>query len=144
MPTASSGWSSCQPEIPRRRSHGCCGATRCWPSWGSTRLRSTIQARIAQTHGLLNDTDSARRAVQLAERLSAAEDILNFAITHRVRARLALSERNPRGSGSLGEQRGGARVRGSTRSRSEPTPRSTSRASSRRSAGEKMLSPRRA
>lgn len=61
-------------------------------------LRSTIRARIAQTHGLLNDLGSARKAVELAERLSAPEDILNFAITHRVRARLALSEQNAEGA----------------------------------------------
>jgi class 3 adenylate cyclase len=65
---------------------------------GQHGLRSTIQARIAQTHALLNDTDSARKAVQLAERLSAPEDILNFAITHRVRARLALGENNAEGA----------------------------------------------
>ena len=76
---------------------------------GQHALRSTTQARIAQTHELLNDTGSARRAVELAERLSATEDVLNFAITHRVRARLALSEREPRASRSLGEQRGGLR-----------------------------------
>jgi hypothetical protein len=65
---------------------------------GQHGLRSTIQARIAQTQGLLNDPDAARRAVQLAEALSAPEDILNFAITHRVRARLALLEDNAEGA----------------------------------------------
>ncbi len=65
---------------------------------GQHAVRSTIQARIAQTHWLLGDPRSARRAAELAERLSALEDILNFAITHRVRARLALSEHNPEGA----------------------------------------------
>jgi len=61
-------------------------------------LRSTTQARIAHTQSLLNDPGAARRAIELAERLSAPEDILNFAITHRVRARLALSEQNDEGA----------------------------------------------
>jgi tetratricopeptide (TPR) repeat protein len=65
---------------------------------GQHGLRSTIQARVAQTHGVLNDLGSARKAVELAERLSAPEDILNFAITHRVRARLALSEGDAEGA----------------------------------------------
>ena len=61
---------------------------------GQHTLRSTTQARIAQAHELLNDLGAARKAVDLAERLSAPEDVLNFAITHRVRARFALSEGN--------------------------------------------------
>ena len=61
---------------------------------GQHGLRSTTQARIAHTQSLLNDAGAARRAVDLAERLSAPEDILNFAITHRVRARLALLDHN--------------------------------------------------
>ena len=40
----------------------------------------------------------ARRAVDLAERLSAPEDVLNFAITHRARARFALSDGNVEGA----------------------------------------------
>jgi len=55
-------------------------------------LRSTTQAIIAQTQASLNNPSAARAAIDLAERLSAPEDLLNFAITHRVRARLALSE----------------------------------------------------
>ena len=61
---------------------------------GQHALRSTTQARIAHTQSLLNNPGAARRAIELAERLSAPEDILNFAITHRVRARLALSDQN--------------------------------------------------
>lgn len=61
-------------------------------------LRSTTQARIAHTQSRLNNPDAARSAVELAERLSAPEDILNFAITHRVRARLALSEQDNEGA----------------------------------------------
>jgi hypothetical protein len=61
---------------------------------GQHALRSTTQARVAQTKGLLGDTAAARTAIELAERLSAPEDVLNFAITHRVRAQLALLEGN--------------------------------------------------
>jgi serine/threonine protein kinase len=61
---------------------------------GQHALRSTTQARVAQTKGLLGDPVAARTAIELAERLSAPEDVLNFAITHRVRAQLALLEGN--------------------------------------------------
>ena len=65
---------------------------------GQHALRSTTQARIAHTESLLDNPGAARPAIELAERLSAPEDILNFAITHRVRARLALSEQNDEGA----------------------------------------------
>ncbi|MBV9001634.1 MAG: protein kinase [Solirubrobacterales bacterium] len=61
---------------------------------GQHALRSTTQALIAQTQASLNDPDAARAAIALSERMSASEDVLNFAITHRVRARLALADRN--------------------------------------------------
>jgi tetratricopeptide (TPR) repeat protein len=61
---------------------------------GQHALRSTTQALIAQTQAALNDADAARTAIALAERMSAPEDVLNFAITHRVRARLALADNN--------------------------------------------------
>jgi tetratricopeptide (TPR) repeat protein len=62
---------------------------------GQHALRSTTRARIAHTHALLDERSAARAALELAERLSAPEEMLNFAITHRVRARLALSEDDP-------------------------------------------------
>jgi len=65
---------------------------------GQHALRSTTQARVAHTQSLLNNVGAARSAIELAERLSAPEDILNFAITHRVRARLALTEKNDEGA----------------------------------------------
>jgi hypothetical protein len=65
---------------------------------GQHALRSTTQALVAHTQSLLNNPGAARSAIELAERLSAPEDMLNFAITHRVRARLALSERNDEGA----------------------------------------------
>jgi serine/threonine protein kinase/tetratricopeptide (TPR) repeat protein len=61
---------------------------------GQHGLRSTTQALVSETQASLNNLSAARAAVELAERLSAPEDRLNFAITHRVRARLALSEEN--------------------------------------------------
>ena len=61
---------------------------------GQHSLRSTTQALVAQTQELLGNSAAARAAVELAERLSAPEDALTFAITHRVRARLALSDEN--------------------------------------------------
>jgi serine/threonine protein kinase/tetratricopeptide (TPR) repeat protein len=61
---------------------------------GQHALRSTTQALIAQTHAALNNPSAARTAIALADGLSASEDTLNFAITHRVRARLALAENN--------------------------------------------------
>jgi tetratricopeptide (TPR) repeat protein len=65
---------------------------------GQHTLRSTTQARVAQAHELLNSLAAARTAIELAERLSAPEDVLNFAITHRARARFALSEDNAEGA----------------------------------------------
>jgi hypothetical protein len=65
---------------------------------GQHSLRSTTQARIARALALLSDLGAARASIVLAERLSAPEDILNFAITHRVRARLALSEHDAEGA----------------------------------------------
>jgi hypothetical protein len=65
---------------------------------GQHALRSTIRARIAHTQSLLDERSAARAAIELAERLSAPEEMLNFAITYRVRARLALSEDNPHGA----------------------------------------------
>jgi serine/threonine protein kinase len=61
---------------------------------GQHALRSTTQAAVAQAQASLNEPSAARAAIELAERLSAPEESLNFAITHRVRASLALSEHN--------------------------------------------------
>jgi len=59
---------------------------------GQHSLQSTTQALIAHTQELLDNDAAARAAIDLAERLSAPEDVLNYAITHRVRARLALAD----------------------------------------------------
>ena len=57
---------------------------------GRDAFRSTNQAKIAELHLLLGDNVAARAAIELSETLSAKEDVLNYAITHRVRAELAL------------------------------------------------------
>jgi tetratricopeptide (TPR) repeat protein len=59
---------------------------------GERLRRSTTQAHIAQAHELLGDRDAAIAAIQVAEQLGAPQDVLNFVITHQVRARLALAD----------------------------------------------------
>jgi DNA-binding SARP family transcriptional activator len=59
---------------------------------GERLRRSTTQAHIAQAHELLGDRDAAIAAIELAEQLGAPQDVLNFVITHQVRARLALAD----------------------------------------------------
>jgi ATP/maltotriose-dependent transcriptional regulator MalT len=58
-------------------------------------FRSTTQALIARFQNLLGRVEPAREALERAEALSAAEDLMNFAITHAVRARLALRDGDP-------------------------------------------------
>lgn len=65
---------------------------------GQHALRSTTQARIAQAHSWLNEPGAARAALELAERLTTSEDRLTFAITDRVRARLALADGDSEGA----------------------------------------------
>ena len=62
---------------------------------GERSLRSTTQAMLARAHQLLDETDAAAAEVELAEQLSAPQDVLNFAITHGVRAHLALADGDP-------------------------------------------------
>jgi tetratricopeptide (TPR) repeat protein len=59
---------------------------------GERPQRATTQALLARVHELLGATAQAREALGLAEQLSAPEDAINFAITHGVRARLALAD----------------------------------------------------
>ncbi len=54
--------------------------------------RSTTQAMLAELHEQLGDRASALAAAELAEKLGAPEDVINYAITHGVRARLALAQ----------------------------------------------------
>jgi tetratricopeptide (TPR) repeat protein len=58
---------------------------------GDRSFRSTIQAYLAEAHERLGDRAAAEAAVELAEQMSAPDDAVNFALTHGVRARLALA-----------------------------------------------------
>jgi tetratricopeptide (TPR) repeat protein len=58
---------------------------------GETYFRSTILATLAGVCELSGDRDSARGALEMAEQLSAPGEAMNFAMTHEVRARLALA-----------------------------------------------------
>jgi DNA-binding SARP family transcriptional activator/class 3 adenylate cyclase len=62
---------------------------------GERGRRSTTQAHIAQANEVLGDRGAAVAAIELAEELGAPEDVLNFVITHQVRARLALGDGDP-------------------------------------------------
>jgi class 3 adenylate cyclase len=57
---------------------------------GERSLRSTTQAMVARSYELLGRADAALAAIELAEELSAPQEAINYAITHDVRARLAL------------------------------------------------------
>jgi class 3 adenylate cyclase len=59
--------------------------------FGERPFRSTTQAMLARVHLVLGEADAAAGAADRAEELSAAHDVVNFAITHEVRARLALA-----------------------------------------------------
>ena len=59
---------------------------------GQVFFRSTTQAELARTYELLGDRVAARSAIELAEQLTAPEDAVNYAITHAVRAQLALAD----------------------------------------------------
>ena len=57
---------------------------------GEQSFRSTTQATLAWVYEALGDEAAAREAIALAEALGGPEDVLNYAITHAVRARIAL------------------------------------------------------
>ena len=59
---------------------------------GERAWRSTVQAGLARAHAELHDREAALAACDLSDELSAAEDLANYAITHGVRARVALEE----------------------------------------------------
>ncbi len=61
-------------------------------SVGERGYRSTVQALLAVTEDALGNHEAARAAIELSDELSAPEDVINYAITHPVRARLALAE----------------------------------------------------
>jgi tetratricopeptide (TPR) repeat protein len=55
----------------------------------------TTQAFIAEVALELGDHYAARAAADLSEELGAPEDVVNYAICHRVRDRLSLTEDDP-------------------------------------------------
>lgn len=59
---------------------------------GEHSFRSTTQAVLADVHEQLGDREAAIAAIEMAEELGAPEDLINFVITHGVRARLALAD----------------------------------------------------
>jgi DNA-binding SARP family transcriptional activator/class 3 adenylate cyclase len=65
---------------------------------GERLRRSTTQAHIAQAHELLGERDAALAAIDIAEGLGAPEDVLNYVITHQVRARLVLADGDGEGA----------------------------------------------
>ena len=62
---------------------------------GERAHRSTLQAMLADVEARLGDTTAARAAIELSDDLSASEDVINYAMTHAVRARLALADGDP-------------------------------------------------
>jgi hypothetical protein len=59
---------------------------------GEQSLRSTTQALLADAYERDGDRDAARAAIERSNELGAAEDLINYVITHTVRARLALAD----------------------------------------------------
>ena len=59
---------------------------------GERALRSTTQAHLAQAYWRLGNTDAAIAAIELSDELGDPEDVVNFIITHGVRAQLALAD----------------------------------------------------
>jgi tetratricopeptide (TPR) repeat protein len=65
---------------------------------GEHSYRSTTQAMLAELHEQLGDRAAALATIDLALKLGAPEDVINYAITHGVRARIALSDRDFEGA----------------------------------------------
>jgi tetratricopeptide (TPR) repeat protein len=63
--------------------------------FGERPMRSTTQAWLALVHERLEAPAAALTAADLADSLSAPEDVFNFATTAGVRARLALAQGDP-------------------------------------------------
>ena len=59
---------------------------------GDRGFRSTTLAMLAQVQEVLGDHEGARAAIELCEEVGGQDDVINYAITHAVRARLALAE----------------------------------------------------
>jgi hypothetical protein len=67
---------------------------------GESALRSTTQALLGYAHARLGDPEAACAAIELSDRLSAAEDVLNYGLNNQTRALLALAD----GDGAVAER----------------------------------------
>jgi class 3 adenylate cyclase len=65
---------------------------------GETAFRSTSQAILSELYHLAGDRQAAIAAIALSDELSAPQDSINFAMTHRVRAALARADGDLDGS----------------------------------------------
>jgi class 3 adenylate cyclase len=61
---------------------------------GERAIRSTTQALIAEAYCRLENTAAAVAAIELSDELGNPDDVVNFIITHAVRAQLALADGN--------------------------------------------------
>ena len=59
---------------------------------GERGVRSTTQALLAQAHWRLENTAAAIAAIDLSDELGDPEDVVNFIITHGIRAQLAFAD----------------------------------------------------
>jgi class 3 adenylate cyclase/DNA-binding winged helix-turn-helix (wHTH) protein/tetratricopeptide (TPR) repeat protein len=59
---------------------------------GESALRSTTQALLGYAHARLGDREAACAAIECSERLSAAEDVINYGLNNQTRAHLALAD----------------------------------------------------
>ena len=90
-----------QTGVPLRFSAAWATLVRCdaiLAGFGEQSFRSTVQAFLSEVHELLGDRAAAEQAIDLSEKLSAVEDVVNPIVTHRVRARLALGEGDLQGA----------------------------------------------
>ncbi|MGO9975844.1 MAG: BTAD domain-containing putative transcriptional regulator [Solirubrobacteraceae bacterium] len=67
-------------------------AARTLEQHGERAQRSTVLAYLGKAHEALHEPDAARAAIELADQLTMPDDVVNYAITHAVRARLALAD----------------------------------------------------
>ena len=59
---------------------------------GESALRSTTQALLGYVHARLGNREAACAAIEFSERLSAAEDVINYGLNNQTRAHLALAD----------------------------------------------------
>jgi class 3 adenylate cyclase/tetratricopeptide (TPR) repeat protein/DNA-binding winged helix-turn-helix (wHTH) protein len=67
---------------------------------GESALRSTTQALLGYANACMGDREAARAAIECSDRLSAAEDVINYGLNNQSRAHLALAD----GDGAAAER----------------------------------------